>query len=446
MLAALPLALAAAAATATFSPNDAAPYFREGPAGEAARSLRLEDFPAAAAGFARHAATLPRPPEAAQADFLAGYAELKLGRWASAAGRFDRLADSYPLLVDYHRDFAARAYLAAGNAALALARATLVPPGAAVDGEARLVRGEALRALGRPADAAGEYRGYLERYPTSWRAAEARYQLADTLDAAGDHQDALASLRRVYLQAPHEAWAKKAEARLGATTFDATELAGRAMVLFDNMRNAESEAAWTRVLAAPGLTDALACRARYHLAQSVWKARERSRAAALFDAAALACARARDQDLAAKALYQGGRCWASKDNKDVEVQKKAAALFERVWREYPAHSYADDACLREGAAYQAIEDETRVTELWSTLPDRFPAGDQRGEALWRLAFRAWREADLAGARRWLDRELAVLPREDGWWQAGRALYWLARGPPRQGEWPGAAPPRGRGGG
>jgi soluble lytic murein transglycosylase len=421
---------------ATFSPADAEPYFMTGPAAAAARSLRLEDLGAAARGFAAHAA-IAAAPEAQRAAFLAGYAELKLGQWAAAAERLDRVTASYPLLADYCRFYAARGHLGAGHAVEALARAALVPAGSALDGDARLVRAEALRALGRPAEASREYQGYLDRYPDSWRAGEARYRLGETLAAAGDQEGARAAFRRVYLEAPHEEWGRRAGALMGPATFDASELSRRAMALFEAMRNEESEAAFRRVLEAPGLTDALACVARYHLAQSVWKARDRGRAAPLFDQAAAACKTAANPDLTVKSLYQEGRCWASKDNRDVPAQTRAAALFERVWREYPQHSYADDACLREGEAYQALEEPARVEELWGGLPERFSGGDQRGEALWRLAFRAWRRKDLAAAGKALDRELALLPREDGWWQAGRTLYWLGRVAARRGERPAA---------
>ena len=37
-----------------------------------------------------------------------------------------------------------------------------------------------------------------------------------------------------------------------------------------------------------------------------------------------------------------------------------------------------------------------------------------------------REKTLAEARRWLETALAKVPREEGWWDAGRTLYWLGR--------------------
>jgi peptidoglycan lytic transglycosylase len=415
-------------ATATFTPGDAEPYFTDGPAAAAASALRLEDYAAAARGFDDYVQKNPRAADAHQAAFLAAYAELKAGREGAAARGFDALVKPYPLLADYHLAWAARAYLAAGKANDALTRAKRVPRTSALDGEARFTRAEAQRALGHAAEAADEYGGYVTAYPASWRAAEARFRRGEMLAAVGKQADASTEWRRVYLEAPFESWGRQAEQKLAAEprTFDAPELVTRATALFDNMRNAESEAEWQKVLAAPALTDALACVARFHVAQSVFKQRDRMRAAPLFDAAAEACAKAKDDDLTAKALYQGGRSWGTKGEKDVAATKKGVERFERVWREHPAHSYADDARLREAELYDALKDEAHATELLKGIPDAFPSGDQKGEALWRLAYRALRKNDLDGARGWLELELKLLPREDGWYEAGRTLYWLGR--------------------
>ncbi|HEY7957878.1 MAG TPA: tetratricopeptide repeat protein, partial [Polyangia bacterium] len=429
LLAALVLitSVGAGAAEPRFSPAGAEPYFAAGPAADAARALRLEEPAAAARGFSAYLKRHPHAADARQARFLQAYAQLKAGQFNDAARGFDALVKSYPLLVDYHRLWAARAHLQAGRAKEALARAKRIPSSSVLDGDARLVRAEAERALARPGEAAAEYQGYLEAYPSSWRASQTRLSLADALDAAGRHDEARAAYRRVYLEAP-ESWGKQAEAHLGKPLlpFSVDELMTRASALFDAMRNAESEAAWKTVLAAPGLPDPAACQARYHLAQSVFKERERWRSAPLFDAAAVACEKAHDEDLTTKSLYQGGRAWGQKGDKDPASTLKAAGLFERVWREHATHSYADDARLREAELYDELKNDAKATELLAGLPQAFPTGDQRGEAMWRLGFRAFRKGDLATAEHWLSSELAALPREDGWWEAGRTLYWLGR--------------------
>jgi len=418
-----------------FRPDDAAPYFGDGPAEDAATKLRLEEYAAAAKGFEEYLKKKPHAADAKQATFLLAYAELRAGQYNDAAPRFDSLVKSYPLLADYHHAWSARAHLAAGRASDALSRAKQVPPTSALDGEARLMRAECLRLLSRAADAAAEYQGYLDAYPASWRAAEVRFKYGESLEAAGKPDDALAQFRRVYLEAPQESWGQKADAKLRAAppAFEATELSTRAAALFDSMRNAESEAEWKRVLDAPKLTDALACTARFNIAQSVFKQRDRWRSAPLFDAAVESCEKAKDDDLTSKALYQAGRAWGVKGDKDVPATRKSAARFERLWREHPLHSYADDARLRQAEVLEALKEDAKITELLSGIPDAFPAGDQKGEALWRLAFRAWRKGDVDGAKKWLETELKLLPREEGWWEAGRTLYWLGRAELKKGD-------------
>ncbi len=153
------------------------------------------------------------------------------------------------------------------------------------------------------------------------------------------------------------------------------------MALFDANRNVESEAAFVAALASPGLDAELECRARFNRAQSVWKQRQRQRAAPLFDEAEPACARAGNRDLHAKSLYQAGRCYASIADRD-----KAAARYARIEAEHADHSYADDARLRTAELATDAGDDALATKLLSEIPTRYPQGDLLNEALWRLAF------------------------------------------------------------
>lgn len=423
-----------------FDPTSAVPYFADGGAAAGAAALRLEEWPQAAQAFYAYVKAHPHAKDLKQATFLMAYSELKAGRFNDAATHFDSLVKLYPLLTDYERLFAARAHLQAGRAAEALDRAKRIPPDSALDGEARFLRGEALRLSGRNADAVIEYRGYLTGYPQGWRAPETRYRLAEALDIVGDHDAARVEWRTLYLDAPADGWGKQAATHLGVNPqpFTAEELARRAMSLFDAMRNADAEAEWKKVRAAPGSDDKLACVSMFHEAQSAFKGRQRWRSAPLFDAAVEACQKAKDEDLTVKALYQAGRSWGQKGTDDVAATHKAAALLERVWREHPLHSYADDARLREAELFDTLKEDAKASELLSGLPAAFAGGDQRGEALWRLAFRAWRKGDVDGAKKWLSEELRQLPREEGWWEAGRTLYWLARAADKSGDATGAA--------
>src|SRR5206468_249085 len=94
-------------APASFRPQDAAPYFASGPSAEAAAHLRLEEWTAAAKGFDAYLRKQPRAADQNQAQFLLAYAELKAGQLNEAARHFEALVKRYPLLVDYHRTWAA---------------------------------------------------------------------------------------------------------------------------------------------------------------------------------------------------------------------------------------------------------------------------------------------------------------------------------------------------
>ena len=457
--------VACAGGPPSFDPALARPYFASGPAAQAMARLRVEDWAGAAKGLLAYLAASPHADDRLQASFMAAYAASKAGRFLDAAKRFDELVATYPLLVDYHRVYAARALLAAKQYQAAIERAEKVAPGSPLEPEARFARADALAGLGRQKEAAAAYLAYAEAWPKSWREPEARLRHAEEAEALGDAQwpVARAAYRALYVQFPTEAPGRRAAEHLKARDPDALKLDGperlaRGLALFEAMRNPESEAELRDALKTGALDGKQACVASYHLAQSVFKERDRPRAAALFDDAVAACAKASEgsaddetADLHMKALYQGARCHAARNETLI-----AAELFARAEAAHPKHSYADDARLRQAESFDAIAKKLRETKgvvpaammarpdgaggkplsadeceakakaLLADLADLYPSGDLRSEALFRLFFRAFRKGDLDEAKRWLDTALAKVPREDGWWEAGRTLYWSAR--------------------
>ncbi len=447
------LVIALFAAPASFDPAQSRPYFADGPAAAAARRFRVEDWAGAAKLFDAYLAAA-RAPDRAQAQFMAAYALSRAGRFLDAAKRFDALVKSYPLLADYHRLYASRAYLAAKKWAEAKQRAGEVAESSPLDGEARLARADALAGMGKHADAAAGYRAYLEKYPRSWREAETRARFAAEREAAGPAgwAEAREAWREVYIHFPTDAAAKRAEQKLRARDPQVLQLRGaerlaRGLALFEQMRNPESEAELRAAVAAGDLDKHEACVAAYHLAQSVFKQRDRPRAAALFDDAAKACDKlAGDEaaDLHMKSLYQAGRCHAARGEAQI-----AADLFAQAEAAHPSHSYADDARLRAAEAYDALAEKAKAAPvdggappeayrekeraLLADLSDRYPTGDNRSEALFRLFFAASKAGQIADARKWLDAASHKIQREEGWWDAGRTLYWMGRVADREGK-------------
>jgi len=410
----------------TFDPAlAAAPYFDSGQGKLAQELLSRRDH----AGCARELLALVASQKKAaslESRFLLAYCQAKAGQSAEAAAGFDTIVDKLPLVPEYARLFSAQAYLAIGRYDDALARARAVDRTSSLAAEAELVIGSALDKSGHSDEAAASYARYVAAYPSSWRLGEIRGRLATALDAAGKADDAQKVWREVYLESPVSLGARALPKLDPAKPLSADELARRATVLFDAMKNKESELAWAAVLAAPDVTPQLVCRARYHVGQSVWKQRDRARSAPLFEEAAAACATAKDADLSAKSLYQAGRAHGSRAEKDKVAGEKAIALYARLMSESASHSYADDAALRRADVLDTLGRSDEGSAALAAIPDQFPTGDQRGEALFRLAFRAFEKGDARAAKPWLERELASLPREEGWWEAGRTLYWIAR--------------------
>ena len=461
----------AAAPVAALDPSVLTLYFTEGPLFQATARLRSGDAKTAVQLIGDYVAKLSaepsrtpaaRPELEVKVEFLLAVAQLRAAAALApgperttlarqAAQHFDRLAERYPLLKSYHALYGGRSYLLAQVPAESLRRLAGVPSDSVLDCDARFLRGEALRELGG-ADrerAVASYRGFLSACPLSGQTQRwiAQEHCAETLDALGRPAEALQLWRRLYIEAPTENFGTLAQRRFDkpgtrVPAFSAAELLERAQSLFDGMRNTESEAAYRWVLEVPDIDEAQVCVARYHLAQSVFKQRQRPRAAPLFDQAVTSCAPAagKNDDLHMKSIYQAARCHASTG----ELQQ-AAELFAQAEAAHPGHSYADDSRLRQAEMYQDLADrlkrdgarktckadacpdyETQFAALLGDLPERYPDGDKRAEALWRLALRSYRRGELDKTRAWLEQTLQRVPRESGWDQEGRTLYWLGR--------------------
>ncbi|MFH0900906.1 MAG: lytic transglycosylase domain-containing protein [Pseudomonadota bacterium] len=379
-----------------------------------------------------------------RAMFLLAACDDKLGRWSDAAVGYDKVASRMPLLEDYSRYYAARAYYFAHDLAKASERAAAVSSKSVLDAERRLLEGDILRAQSRWREVATLYERYLQDYPNGIRHTEASFRLAEAYEHAGKKiPDALKLYRQLIFDAPLSRFAAEAKARTAALlaslpardrapyeTTTELEHISRGRAFFDAMRNPESEAEFAAALDASELTPALACEASYLRAQSVFKQRQRARSAPLFAQAVEECKKAENPDLQVKAAYQAGRAYGNVGGQD--GAEKAIAFFRLAETLHPEHSFSDDACLRQAEIWMTLEKQgvpgasERIVSLLSDLPELFPDGDMRAEALWRLAWRAYRAKDYRLAIQLLDREIAVVPHDFNYWAEGQPHYWKAR--------------------
>jgi soluble lytic murein transglycosylase len=435
------------AGTAALAPDAVAPYYEgDTPLGRAAAAFAIEDWAAARDGFAGALAAPDAPeggPERARLVYLLARCDAALGNWKDAAAGFDAAAPDLPLLADYIAYDAARAWYNAKDLDKAEARAKAVHKGAVREPDARLVVADVVRTRGSAREIAAVYQAYLDDFPRGPRRPEARFRLAEANEALGKAvPEALTLYRQITIEAPTGPWAKPAQEKVDALvktlpkkqrkkwlTLTAQEHMTRGKEYFDNMDNPESEAEFHAARTAPGVTPDLLCEALYHEAQSVWKRRQRARAAKVFDEAIAACAKTKNVDLQVRSAYQGGRSWAAGSDSE-EAIRAAIDRYARVEKEHPEHSFADDARLRRAENWARLpaspENDKTITELLSTLPELYPNGDMRGEALWRLAWREYRADRCVEAIAWLDKAIATIPRDYNWWGEGQPYYWKGR--------------------
>jgi soluble lytic murein transglycosylase len=122
-------------------------------------------------------------------------------------------------------------------------------------------------------------------------------------------------------------------------------------------------------------------------------------------------------------LYAGAKAHATKD------PKLAIDWFARVEQLAPGHRLADDARYRSALLVAQSADEgheARAEEMLRSLPDAYPAGDMRGEALFHVALGKMQRGEWESAKPLLERIMALAPDDRHWASAGRAEYFRAR--------------------
>jgi soluble lytic murein transglycosylase len=160
-----------------------------------------------------------------------------------------------------------------------------------------------------------------------------------------------------------------------------------------------------------------ACKAAIVVAQAM----PRGAAESLADAWGVAIARCDGDEAQVTALYSGAKASASARRHDEAIDR-----FAKVEALFPKHRLADDARLRGAQVVRDAGDETRALAMLESIPDAYPDGDMRGEALFRVALGRLVAHDLDGARVMLDRCRGIAVDDRASSSAGRSAYFRAR--------------------
>ncbi len=315
----------------------------------------------------------------------------------------------------------------------ALALLAKVPDASPFAVDRHFALGDALAAKGDHAGAADAY-GAERKGP---RSTEALIRYAEEIAAIGKTDDpakvldAAQGVRKVRFERPTSSLAPRAEEAekrcrallppaqakaLGAPT--PAELATAAQATLDAGKPKDALALAKQILKAQKKGSDAWCRAGIVAGKANDRLRDRAEASDVFGDVAQAC---KDDAIRVVALYDGAKVALSAKQPDV-----SRARFAAVEAQFPKHRLADDARLRGALAAIDAGAVEKGEAMLSSLPDDYPQGDMRTDALFRLALSRMKKGDWAAAIPFLERSLAIAPREEGYFVAGRVAYFLGR--------------------
>jgi soluble lytic murein transglycosylase len=378
-------------------------------------------------------------------DYLAGRLHLTAGESSEAATAFAR-AQSQGLdagrpcpLAEYARLRQAESLVHAGRFSEALAVARTVGDPVSGQDETALVLADALAGSGERAAAVAAWRSLLAAQPHGLRWVDTSLQLARALldgvdgPAASRAKEALDRVTRVIVEAPAVAEKLAANDLQTQAAIASGVAAPPALTGEERLRQAQAwldasqpirareiaRAVLDAIPARDKARRALGCKAATLVAQAVGGHHKSGEGAEAWGDAIARCEG--DDDSLVTALYVGGKASASASRPD-----EALSRFAAVEARFPQHRLADDARLRGALIVLDQGDPKRAQAMLSSLPDVYPSGDLRGEALFRAALVDLGTDDLDGARAALDRALDQAPEPPGSPVAGRAQYFRAR--------------------
>lgn len=367
------------------------------------------------------------------------------GRLLAAASALDAAAAAYDQasaegcpLAGWAKLRAAQTLVRAGQADAALARARSVTTDASTKSEVDLVIAEALQMKGDVAGALPLLRAQVAANGYGPRWVDTHVRLAQALldgkaGRAEEHaREAYDLATKVVVEAPKLTdVAGATDARLRAVALLAGKPDAPTRELSDAERVRQAQA-WldlgeprraldlASTVVGAGKKGAVACKAAVTRANAVKAVKGAASKGDPWSEAVAAC---EGDEALVTTLYTAAKARAGKD------PRQASAWFKAVEERFAMHRLADDARFRRALlAREGGDDggEARAEELLRTLPDAFPQGDMRTEALFRAAQMRLDKSDVRAAKPLFEKILEIDPKSRHWATAGRAAYFRAR--------------------
>ncbi|MDC0707246.1 transglycosylase SLT domain-containing protein [Stigmatella sp. ncwal1] len=404
--------------------EDLSPYFAEGRKKEAKEAFDR-------GLYVRARALLHLEGDALPVRYLRALSAVRAGDDARAAEEMTALAEDYPALSDRCLTHAGMALEQLGRFEESAARLGRVPEDSKLYVDARLGMARVLRKkkdydgamaalaplTARPAPSFGRSVG-----------AEALMATADIAAEKKDREHEREALWKLWARYPLSQLTKQAERRLKGLKPPLEAQVARAEQLIELHRNKQGLTALEPLLPSLKLPEPLACRAHFAFGKGMRKERQHTRAIATLVPVVEKC---QDADLLPRAMYVLG------SSRSIVEPRRGTETYERLAREFPGHSFADDALFYAADLYVKTNQLDQALTRLEELERNYPKGDFLGEALFK-AF--W----IARTRKVPDGGLDLLSRieqrfadADETYDVERAQYWRARTLQDRGDMPGA---------
>ncbi len=350
--------------------DELAPYFASGPLQQAKEAFDK--------GFYSRARELLAPSgDAPPVRYLRALSAVRGGDSARAAEEMRALAQDYPALRDRCLTHAGVALESLGRHAEAAQVLAEVPDTSRLYADARLALGRVLRKAKDTEGALAALAPLAGRTSPSWGRNVAAEALLASADLAAEKKDKTRErdfLWRLWAAHPLTPLARQAEARLKGQQPPLDMKVVRAEQLIELHRNRQGIELLEPLLPALKMPDALACRAHFAYGKAQRKERQHTRAIAALTPVANTC---QDRDLLPRVLYVLG------SSRSIVDQVKGPETYERLARDFPEHSFADDALFFAADLYVKTGRLEQASERLRTLAQLYPQGDYLGEALFK---------------------------------------------------------------
>ncbi|HEX8540037.1 MAG TPA: tetratricopeptide repeat protein, partial [Cystobacter sp.] len=405
--------------------DDLAPYFAQGKLLEAKQAFDKGFYVRARELLEKEGNSLP-------VRYLRALSAVRAGDDKRAAEEMTSLSKDYPALADRcltHAGVALESLGRFGDAAVLLAQ---VPDSSRLYADARLALGRVLRKAKDTEAALAAHAPLSNRTSPSWGRNVAAEALMASADIAAEKKDKTRErefLWRLWANHPLSALAQQAEKRLKGQQAPVDMKVARAEQLIELNRNRQGLDVLEPLLPSLKLPDALACRAHFAYGKGQRKERQHTRAISTLTPVVEKC---QDRDLLPRAMYVLG------SSRSIVDQVQGPQTYERLARDYPEHSFADDALFYAADLYVKTGRLELAAQRLKELAKLYPQGDFLGEALFKDF---WISRTLKTADAGLPMLLEIEKRfadADETYDFERAQYWRARTLQDRGDAKGAA--------